>query len=595
MNQHLCCNCKKSESKTLCKVCASYFCEDCVELKVLVKSAPEEGEVCLVCFSLVKSLEELLEEEKINWGTNSVRGQSWMRDSGAWNFMKAHPGVYRSYDVAKLNQEDRDAIEKDVLHGRTDPGVFNWEIKETLLRLEVASYREDISEVLQKYCIRNPNIGYCQGLNYVAVWLLMFFDKEHAFWMLCYLIERWLLPDFYSGNKRGNSLNGFYIESTVISALLKYTQPDIELACMPSDEFSDFFSLQLLIQMFVNTIDFASTIFLWDKLSEEGSIALIKGVVSCVSISMAAIINQEHPIQVLKILAQSRISVQLEVTYAEVSEQITPKRVTRLRNHARDYRAKQWQECESFIVKRLENCSNFSRQEIEALQKEFKKLLLKKRQTKGPSKPRKRRTTVFLHPKIQEQIANTDGEIDIGISKAEFLEMMNALNQNMSYAAGALFDQFDEDKSGYLDFRELMICMSLISKGSFQDKLRICFDAYDIDHSGYLKTNQMLSLIENLLKPYCLQLVEKFTQDLKNLIDKVYTKMMTLAEKNGNLVSFSDLYKGITSDPVLYSCFSEHVKAKKTQTQNLAKLLSEASRNTDNQTGQVACSKCQVF
>mmetsp|Transcript_17645 Transcript_17645/g.17617 ORF Transcript_17645/g.17617 Transcript_17645/m.17617 type:complete len:81 (+) Transcript_17645:570-812(+) len=80
--------------------------------------------------------------------------------------------------------------------------------------------------------------------------------------MLCYLIEKWLLPDFYIGSKHGNSLNGFYIESTVIAGLLDHLVPSMKNNNLTSSEFSDFFSLQLLVQLFVNTIDLDSTIFL---------------------------------------------------------------------------------------------------------------------------------------------------------------------------------------------------------------------------------------------------------------------------------------------------------------------------------------------
>ena len=43
------------------------------------------------------------------------------------------------------------------------------------------SYRDDISRVLKAYCARNPNIGYCQGMSYVCMWLLLFLDHNRAF------------------------------------------------------------------------------------------------------------------------------------------------------------------------------------------------------------------------------------------------------------------------------------------------------------------------------------------------------------------------------------------------------------------------------
>lgn len=57
---------------------------------------------------------------------------------------------------------------------------------------------------------------------------MIFMDRNSAFCMLSYLVERWLLPDFYIGSKYGNSLNGFYVESTVISVLMQHLMPDMQ-------------------------------------------------------------------------------------------------------------------------------------------------------------------------------------------------------------------------------------------------------------------------------------------------------------------------------------------------------------------------------
>ena len=113
---------------------------------------------------------------------------------------------------------------------------------------------------------------------------MMFLDKNHAFWMLCLLVEKKLLPDFYIGNKHGNSLNGFYVETTVIAGILEFVMPSIKNTPLPPTDFCDLFCLQFMIQLFVNTVDMKTTIFLWDKLLEEGSIALIRGTVGLVQI-----------------------------------------------------------------------------------------------------------------------------------------------------------------------------------------------------------------------------------------------------------------------------------------------------------------------
>lgn len=170
-----------------------------------------------------------------------------------------------------IEPEDSEMIQKDVYFGRTDPATFHWEYTELILRVvekagPVELYRTSISNVLRAYCGRNTTVGYCQGLNFVTAWLLLFMDENSAFWMLTKLISSTLLPGFYSGAKTGNSLNGFYIEAGVVARLMD-APPGLS-----ASDFADFFCIQLLIQLFVGTVDLPTALYLWDKLTTEGVI-----------------------------------------------------------------------------------------------------------------------------------------------------------------------------------------------------------------------------------------------------------------------------------------------------------------------------------
>jgi Ca2+-binding EF-hand superfamily protein len=76
------------------------------------------------------------------------------------------------------------------------------------------------------------------------------------------------------------------------------------------------------------------------------------------------------------------------------------------------------------------------------------------------------------------------------------MDFMGALDQTMANHAERLFDMFDEDKSGYLDFREMVSCLSVLTKGSFEQKLQMLFDIYDIDNSGYLSHEEISKMLE---------------------------------------------------------------------------------------------------
>lgn len=52
--------------------------------------------------------------------------------------------------------------------------------------------------MLNTYVKRNPTVGYCQGMNFIAGRLIQYMSEEEAFWTLSMIIETLLPPDYYS-------------------------------------------------------------------------------------------------------------------------------------------------------------------------------------------------------------------------------------------------------------------------------------------------------------------------------------------------------------------------------------------------------------
>lgn len=255
-----------NSSANLCSKCKQRFCSSCV-----IPNPNDSTQ--LLCKHDHKSLIDTLDlalKEELGWNTINSRGHYWMQKSGAEDLREASDKTFLFYLSLNLEENDRVQIEKDIFAGRTDAYTFNHDLSELFSKVITDEMRTRVSRVLTGFCARNPQIGYCQGMNTIAAWLLLFLDEESAFWLLCRLVESVLLPDFYGGGKRGNSLNGFYIEASVIAALLGHYLPELSTISLSVSEFSDMFSIQLLIQLFVNVLQIPSTIFLWDRLTSEG-------------------------------------------------------------------------------------------------------------------------------------------------------------------------------------------------------------------------------------------------------------------------------------------------------------------------------------
>lgn len=66
--------------------------------------------------------------------------------------------------------------------------------------------------------------------------------------------------------------------------------------------------------------------------------------------------------------------------------------------------------------------------------------------------------------------------------------------------ADYVFNVFDADKSGTIDFKEFICALSVTSRGKMEDKLDWAFQLYDIDGDGKISYEEMLSIVEAIYK-----------------------------------------------------------------------------------------------
>ena len=72
--------------------------------------------------------------------------------------------------------------------------------------------------------------------------------------------------------------------------------------------------------------------------------------------------------------------------------------------------------------------------------------------------------------------------------------------------ADYVFNVFDADKSGSIDFKEFICALSVTSRGKMEDKLDWAFQLYDIDGDGTISYDEMLAIVEAIYKMVCLDI-----------------------------------------------------------------------------------------
>ena len=84
---------------------------------------------------------------------------------------------------------------------------------------------------------------------------------------------------------------------------------------------------------------------------------------------------------------------------------------------------------------------------------------------------------------------------------------VDGMDIDISIVADRLFDTCDDDRSGRIDFRELVTVLSTLCNGSIRERLELCFDSFNVSRDGFLALDELATLIEALLNHHSAQRV----------------------------------------------------------------------------------------
>ncbi|KFM28215.1 TBC1 domain family member 2A [Auxenochlorella protothecoides] len=147
-----------------------------------------------------------------------------------------------------------------------------------------AGGRRSLRRVLAAYAARNPAVGYCQGLNFVAAAFLLFLPEEGAFWCLAAVVER-VLPGYFDAAMEVPAL-----DARILAHLVQGAHPATarHLDALEVDLGS--VTLHWFLCIFVNSLPLETCLRVWDLLFLEGSpVVLFRTALALVDIYNQAI------------------------------------------------------------------------------------------------------------------------------------------------------------------------------------------------------------------------------------------------------------------------------------------------------------------
>ena len=104
-----------------------------------------------------------------------------------------------------------------------------------ILGIEKIQGVNQLQQLLRAFCLHNPGLGYCQGMNFVAGTCLLFLSPEvcfslktgktnrfyqDTFWFLIALTERYFVPSYFD-----NALTGAQADQEILKELMMAKLP----------------------------------------------------------------------------------------------------------------------------------------------------------------------------------------------------------------------------------------------------------------------------------------------------------------------------------------------------------------------------------
>ncbi|XP_072118451.1 growth hormone-regulated TBC protein 1-A [Mobula birostris] len=212
---------------------------------------------------------------------SEYRSLIWMTVSGAQEQMERNPVYYKKMLETEEDPKLIESIRTDI--NRTFPD--NVQFRKTAN----PCLQQPLFNVLLAYGNHNKAIGYCQGMNFIAGYLLIVTkDEEKSFWLLDSLIKK-IVPGFYSP-----TMIGLKTDQEVLAHLVRMKVPAVAELMERHNVMWTLVVSRWFICLFIDILPVETVLRIWDCLFYEGSKITFRVALTLIKYHQASILEANN-------------------------------------------------------------------------------------------------------------------------------------------------------------------------------------------------------------------------------------------------------------------------------------------------------------
>jgi len=309
-------------------------------------------------------------------------------------------------------------------------------------------------------------------MNVLAGWLLLVMkNEEDAFWILCAIVEK-ACPRYYTP-----SMVGCQVDIRIFTDILQRVYPQLYKMFETIGLSLPVATTRWFLCLFVTVVPSETALRIWDTFFLHGTLILFRASLAVLKQLEPLFMHCQDTNMLIKIVQQKPRALynhRVMFRYMKNMKGVSHQDIVRWQaSHSKAVREEMEGVSKRKDIQILLRTTKFDRSDLDRLSQKFSSMKGIERTAKGGA--------ALNFTQFQELITQT----------------MPDWHQDSEQLAN-MFRVFDQDADGLLNFRELLMGLSMLSSADSSEKLNMMFRLHDTNNDGKLSFDRVCGLLKSI-------------------------------------------------------------------------------------------------